>query len=196
MQKWDTLTEERKHQQKLKMLTYIIREYKNIPELAIGYPLSLHTEKGMQYPGKAGAKNKLSTPPNVIDVAVWNNFGTKYIPPRPFFTNATLKMPAQTREFRIYLIKQIFNRIFYGRGEGVTLERALNMLGAKAADVIRREITKFSDPPNAPITINGGWMHRNGHSFYIKGKKVNNPLVDTGLLRKAATWEIRGEIKK
>ena len=39
--------------------------------------------------------------------------------------------------------------------------------------------------PNAPITINGGWMRNktSGKVFYIKGKHSERPLIDTGSLR-------------
>lgn len=50
----------------------------------------------------------------------------------------------------------------------------------------------FTDPdngwaPNAPITINGGWMRNkvSGKPVYIKGKHSNRPLIDTGELRKS-----------
>lgn len=48
----------------------------------------------------------------------------------------------------------------------------------------------FTDPdnnwaPNAPITINGGWMRnkKTGKVFYVKGKHSDKPLIDTGSLR-------------
>ena len=39
--------------------------------------------------------------------------------------------------------------------------------------------------PNAPITINGGWMRNKvtGKPIYIKGKGSDRPLIDTGSLR-------------
>lgn len=46
--------------------------------------------------------------------------------------------------------------------------------------------------PNAPITVHGGWMHRNGKSFYVQGKGFNHPLVHTGELKKS----IRGLVVK
>lgn len=57
----------------------------------------------------------------------------------------------------------------------------------------------FTDPdnswaPNAPITINGGWMRnkKSGKPVYIKGKHSDKPLIDTGELRKS----IRGLFRK
>lgn len=41
--------------------------------------------------------------------------------------------------------------------------------------------------PNAPITVHGGWMINkvSGKPVYIKGKGSDQPLIDTGELRKA-----------
>ena len=49
--------------------------------------------------------------------------------------------------------------------------------------------------PNAPITINGGWMRNpvSGKPFYVKGKKSSKPLIDTGSLRSSITHVIKGE---
>ena len=52
-----------------------------------------------------------------------------------------------------------------------------DMIGAKAAAIMKRTIRDFDDPPNAPATI--------------KKKKSSNPLVDTGLLMQSVTWELR-----
>lgn len=50
----------------------------------------------------------------------------------------------------------------------------------------------FTDPdnnwePNAYITIHGGWMKNKvtGKPVYIKGKKSDKPLIDTGSLRQS-----------
>lgn len=41
--------------------------------------------------------------------------------------------------------------------------------------------------PNAPITVNGGWMKNkvSGKPVYIKGKKSDRPMIDTGELRRS-----------
>lgn len=48
--------------------------------------------------------------------------------------------------------------------------------------------------PNAPITIHGGWMKNKvtGQVIYVKGKKSDTPMIDTGSLRQA----IRGTLYK
>lgn len=46
--------------------------------------------------------------------------------------------------------------------------------------------------PNAPITINGGWMKNkvSGKIFHVKGKGSSTPLIDTGSLRGSITHVI------
>lgn len=55
-------------------------------------------------------------------------------------------------------------------------------------------IQKFGEglAPNAPITIEGGWMRNriSGKPFYIEGKGSTAPLIDTGHLKGAITHVI------
>ena len=52
-------------------------------------------------------------------------------------------------------------------------------------------IQKFGDglAPNAPITINGGWMRNriSGKPFKVEGKGSSAPLIDTGSLKGSIT---------
>ena len=47
-------------------------------------------------------------------------------------------------------------------------------------------------PPNAPITLEGGWMRKpvSGKPTYIKGKSGTTPLVETGQLYNDFDYEI------
>ena len=52
-------------------------------------------------------------------------------------------------------------------------------------------ITVIRKPPNAPITIKGGWMRsKKGKLFYIKGKGSDNPLIDTGFLKMSVVHRV------
>ena len=53
---------------------------------------------------------------------------------------------------------------------------ALGRLGARVSADIKRKITAFDSPPNAPSTI--------------AKKGSDNPLIDTGTLRRAITWRV------
>ena len=75
------------------------------------------------------------------------------------------------------------------------LDEAYNLMGNTAVDIIIRSFRNKNNgkwAPNAPITINGGWMKnkKTGKLIYIKGKDKDNPLIDTGRLRRSITYEL------
>lgn len=151
-----------------------------VPSIAIGFPYSLRTNSS------AREKNGAS----VIDVAIWNNFGTEKIPERRFMEASSKAIPEETKDIRIKLAKAIY------RGN-YPMEQAMDIIGAKAVMVMRKIINDWDSPPNAPITVHGGWMiGPHGKPVFIKGKKANNPLIDTGLMRNMVTWEIREKGKE
>ena len=61
---------------------------------------------------------------------------------------------------------------------------AMEEAGRIGADGIRAYIDKGVPPPNAPVTISGGWIRNpaSGKPVHIKGKSGTTPLVDTGQL--------------
>jgi hypothetical protein len=153
-------------------LEVISNAWWNLPDIVVGLPYSLRRKSGARYPGKANGRTT-STPPTVIEVGYWNDQGTRHIPPRPFLTGARSDIQRQTLSLRKALLHQILLQ-----GQQVDIKQTCDKVGALAAAVVQRRITNWSDPPNAPATI--------------KAKKgVNNPLIDTGLLRKSITWELR-----
>ena len=103
----------------------------------------------------------------VAQVAYWNNYGTDRIPARPF---------AQRGNARIE--QGIGAQIAAGiDGKTMVIDRALaDRLGEYAAGEWQQEITDLREPPNAPSTI-----QRKGSS---------NPLIASGEMRKAVTWQV------
>jgi len=151
------------------------KRIRNAPDVVVGFPFSLRSNQAAREPNGA----------SVVDVAIWNNFGTKTIPERRFMEASKKQITKATESDRRKYVKAIMD----GKMDP---EQALEILGVKSVMVIRRVINDWSDPPNSPLTINGGWITLpNGKKCYIKGKKVNNPLVDTGLMRNMVTWELR-----
>ena len=59
-------------------------------------------------------------------------------------------------------------------------------------DGIHAYIDQGVSPPNAPITLKGGWMRNpvSGKPVHIKGKSGTTPLVDTGQLYNDFDYEI------
>lgn len=147
----------------------IIQAFNDPPDIAIGFPMG--KASSIQYPD--------GTP--LIDVAVYNNYGTfnkdgsEHIPARPFMDVGGLNASLETKKMRIVLLKKV-------RDGQIRMKDAADMIGAKAAAIMKRTIRDFDDPPNAPATI--------------AKKKSSNPLVDTGLLMQSVTWELRKHRKE
>jgi hypothetical protein len=71
---------------------------------------------------------------------------------------------------------------------------ALEESGQAGVDGIHAYIDKGVPPPNAPVTLTGGWIRNpvSGKPVKVKGKSGMTPLVDTGQLYDDFDWEIRG----
>lgn len=146
----------------------VVSPYDKIPKnfdgmvIAIGFPRSLRTRNSAKYPNGT----------SVVDVAIWNNFGTDTIPSRPFMQKSKPEIILNTKKMRLDLMRKV-------RAGQIGAMKAADQIGAIAASVVQRVITRFNNPPNAPSTI--------------KAKGVDNPLIDTGLMRKSVTWEVRNK---
>ena len=111
------------------------------------------------------------------------------VPGRPFFDAATgsaYVLDPVTEGFTAALEAAVS-----GDEAGVTA--ALEAAGAAAADGIRAWFDAELGPPNAPITVSGGWMRNriSGKPFYISGKGFNRPGYDSGALYNAFTYELK-----
>lgn len=108
-------------------------------------------------------------PGDVISIAVWNHYGTRTIPERPFLDNA---MRDNRTKYRAAMAKSA-RRIL--RGE-TSLRTVMSKLGIQAQGDIQEEITALREPPNAPSTI--------------RQKGSSNPLIDSGRMRGAVTHQV------
>ena len=102
----------------------------------------------------------------VVDVAVANEFGTD----RPFMRFSFSDIKNQC--------VPIFNQSVVALNDNNTqqYDQSLNMAGSLAAGIIKQTITDLRSPPNSQFTIDK--------------KETSNPLIDTGLMRKTATYKI------
>ena len=105
----------------------------------------------------------------IVKVAIWNEFGTDKAPARPFMQQTSYQRKGSVSQF----YKKINVKILSGKADA---ETQLNYLAIKYKSWIQETITRFDDPPNAPATI--------------AAKGYDNPLIDTGLMRQAVTYEI------
>ena len=122
------------------------------------------------------AKYSDGTP--VAAVAAWNEFGHRGgaqgggwggpVPERPFFRNAI-------REFEDEIPK-IKNEI---NVREMTVDEFLaNSIGLRMRDILKNNIIKLRQPPNAPATIE------------IKRLRSTNPLIDTGFMELSADYQV------
>lgn len=107
---------------------------------------------------------------NLVDVAVYNEFGTKRIPSRPFIRIASDEHGDEWQD----LSERCVNAIIAGR---MGKNQVLNLIGSKAkADIQNVFGDKSKLMPNKQSTIN-----RKGSSA---------PLIDTGRLRQSINYRI------
>lgn len=111
-------------------------------------------------------------PADVVQIAVWNHFGTsRGIPPRPFITIAMYKGRAE--------IRANLRRVAYQvTVNAKPLTPELQKLGAYGAGKIQDQIASNMPPPNAPSTV--------------AQKGSSGTLIDTGRMRQSITWELDG----
>jgi len=105
---------------------------------------------------------------DLIDIAIYNEFGTRGTPARPFVRGAfDLRKDAIARTQ-----ERLWGLVLRGK---LTARRALGLLGEQHQAQIQDYMTALDQPPNAPETI-----ARKGSS---------NPLIDTGRLRGSIRWD-------
>lgn len=105
---------------------------------------------------------------DMLDIAVYNHFGTATIPARPFVSDCAEKNAGQIQEAQ----KRLVYRVYQG---GLSADGALAELGAWYVNVQKGHILHGGWTPNAPATV--------------KRKGSNRPLVDTGQLVNTVDWE-------
>jgi hypothetical protein len=107
---------------------------------------------------------------DVVDVAMWNHFGTERIPERPF-----ISFTIESREAAIKKrIAASVSLLTEGRS---TAGQQLKLIGKYVSELIKREITLWDTPANAESTV--------------KAKGFNDPLLETGKMRESVRHEVR-----
>lgn len=105
---------------------------------------------------------------DVLDVAIYTEYGTRNAPARPFMAQTASKNQPRVSA----AMGRIANAATTGQGAPAAL---LGQLGEFYAELIRREISSGDFAANAPSTI--------------RAKGSSKPLVDTGrVLAPAVRW--------
>ena len=106
----------------------------------------------------------------VVDVALWNHFGTERIPERPF-----ISFTIESKEAAIK--KQIAASVSLLTSGRSTAGQQLKLIGKYVTGLIQDEIEQWSSPPNAESTV--------------KAKGFNDPLIETRRLKNSVTHRVR-----
>ena len=135
-----------------RQLERILRGFRGASKVKVGFPEGTDSTQG-----------------GILDRAVFNEFGTRDIPERPFMRNGLRDGVPQLR----HTARVVARKVIHGR---ITPRQALGQMGENGKQLIQDSITDMRDPPNAAKTI-----ERKGSS---------NPLIDSGDMHKAVKWEI------
>lgn len=106
----------------------------------------------------------------VAEVGFWNEFGTVTIPERSFIRST---MDENRKKLEI-LTAKLFGDIVSGK---IDTKKALNILGVRIREMIRKKVLDLNDPVNAPYTV--------------ATKGFNNPLVDSRRLWRSIAHEVK-----
>jgi hypothetical protein len=111
-----------------------------------------------------GARYPDGTP--VASVAAWQNFGTRRIPPRPFFSNlVNTRGEAWGRNLERALVMTNYDGA-----------QALSLMGESIKGELAQSIVDTNEPPLSPVTI--------------ARKGFEKPLIDTGHMRNSIGYEV------
>ena len=78
------------------------------------------------------------------------------------------------------------------KGDLAGTKAGMGESGQKGADGIRAYIDAGTDPPNAPVTLSGGWIYNwvAKKGVRVSGKNGATVMKDTGALYHDFDWEI------
>lgn len=114
---------------------------------------------------------------SVINVGLWNEFGTKHIPERSFMRSSVKVHASDYKTFNKRALRKI-------QAAKSTPKKELGRLGLLAVGDMQAMIVAVSEPPNAKSTTK---------SRDKGGKGSSNPLVDTGHLGRSITHQVIGK---
>ena len=107
---------------------------------------------------------------SIAEVAAFQEFGTSRIPARPFLKQGLEKNTAKMLKLSAQGVGEIC--------KGGSADDAFVIIGEGMAQAVKDEIDSGDFTPNAPSTV-----AKKGH---------NHPLIDTGAMKDAVSYKIRG----
>lgn len=149
-----------KGDEKIKRFMAIIKKTKNA-YVTIG----VHSDAGKYTEG--------ANPPEVAEVALWTEFGTKTSPERSWLRSAIDENQSKIESWRDEMIDHIVN-------DGWTVEKALEAMGFRIAELVRNKIKSNVPPSLAASTV---------QAKAARGVAPNT-LIDTGLMLRSVTYKV------
>ena len=146
------------HPDQLKKLKAALNKYANA-HVTIG----IHSE--------AGQYTKGSNPPDVVQVALWQEFGTEYIPSRSFIRSTIDENEALINEWR----EKALEALLHGKS---TVPKLLESIGFRIQVLIQNKIKSNVPPPL-----------KNPDAKSRKGLAPVT-LIETGLLLRSVTYKV------
>lgn len=107
---------------------------------------------------------------SLLDVVIWNEYGTEKIPSRPFIRNS---VESYIKEIDGFFQRDIKRRVI----AAAPARQLLARIGEYQVTLIRRSIKEGSYVPNSPATV--------------ARKKSDKPLIDTGHMRQSIHYQVR-----
>lgn len=135
------------------------RTYRDVSDLAL--KLKGPTKVRVGFPAGTGG--------DIVARALYQEFGTKTIPERPFLR---ITMRAERNKYQRMMAVGA-REILHG---GTSMRSILSRLGILAQGDVQGTITSLQSPPNAPSTI--------------RQKGSSNPLIDTGEMRQRVSFKV------
>ena len=117
---------------------------------------------------KIGFPKSKSSQANIMK-AIWNEFGTRRIPARPFVRTSM----RNNRKKYLAMARADAKQILAGK---MTAQQSLSRIGIVAQGDMQMSI------------VNGGWTPNAASTIRRKGS--SRPLIDTGKMRQAVTWVV------
>lgn len=124
----------------------------------------------------------------VASVAIWNEFGTRTAPPRPFVRPA---IASNGDRWLLHLARGL-RRVLNGDLPGVNA--VLEALGEEIVKDLKESIMRVWSPPLSPRTVYGRIHSPNWNNAEKGGYQaaLYKPLVDTAHMIESTAWRVKG----
>lgn len=145
--------------------------------------IGVHDDAG-KYPGPNA--------PSVVEVALWNEFGTQTSPERSFIRSTLDDNRSQIEQWRLEVIANVLHKDW-------TVTKALETIGFRVQTLIQNKIKSNVPPPNASSTqrkkSQSGSLPKTLDGASV-GDQVSllssSTLIDTGLMLRSIGFKVHG----